>query len=154
MFGAKSSCETKTELTPVRKDGHQGKSRFKKDREKVTDSTVNRNEIDLDILDTETESKVQAEQKPLSGNVLERSFKMLSVADDVANNVHSVQPKHFYEIAEERAKQNAGEMKQLLKLNRYCTIVRPNNVRFFFFFDISRTNSKTSTSGPGITMPP
>ena len=122
MFGEKSSCETKTELTPVRKDGHQGKSRFKKERQKSTDSTVNRNEIDVDILDTETESKVQAEQKAFSGDVLERSFEMLSVRDDVANRVeddHSVQPKHFYEIAEERAKQNAGELKQPLKLNRY-----------------------------------
>ena len=126
MFGAKSLCETKTEFTPVIKDGHQGKSRFKKEREKVTNSTVNRNEVDVDTLDTETDSKVQAEQKAFSGDVLERSFKMLSVADDVGNSVedeHSVHPKHFYEIAEERAKQNAGDMKQPLKLNRYCTIV-------------------------------
>ena len=139
MFGAKSSCENKTELTPVRKDGHQGKSRFKKERQKVTDSTVNRIGIDLDIQDTETESKVQAEQKAFSGDVLERPFEMLSVADDGGNSVeddHSVQPKHFYEIAEERAKQNAGDMKQPLKLNRYCTIVRPNKARHFLLVDL------------------
>ena len=123
MYGKIDSNEMKTEVSTISKDGHKGASRFKKEREKVkVKEKMDRNyepEVE-NILKTDSLS----EQMAFTGDVLERSFQSLTVADeaDDEQNNSARKPIHQYQLAEERAKQNAAELKEPMKLNRYETI--------------------------------
>ena len=108
------------DIIAISKEGHKGMSRFKKEREKEKEiHSKDNNPVKSTV---HIESNRPQEHIAFSGDILEHSFKNLSVEDDgkaaYVKGDHSIKPKHFYEIAEERAKHNATELKEPLKLNR------------------------------------
>ena len=123
LFGRTSSNGTNTEIATISKAGHKGISRFKKEREKERSKEKNKEGSD-EI--TDNKSDVASERTAFTGDVLERSFQSMSISDDRKDSSEkddsSVRPKHFYELAEERAKRNVTELKEPLKLNRYSTV--------------------------------
>lgn len=119
IFGKTDPIETKSEILSARKAGHRGMSRFKKDKEKVIAKYEHRIQNE-DFTDT---MKTQSEPVAFTGDVLERSFQKLTVGDDGDPDLDikkssSQKPLHYYQVAEEKAKQNATGLREPLKLNR------------------------------------
>ena len=130
MFGRTGSNDTNTEIATISKDGHKGISRFKKEREKERSKEKNKEGSDKI---TDNKSDMASERTAFTGDVLERSFQSMSISDDRKDSSEkddsSVRPKHFYELAEERAKRNVTELKEPLKLNRYSIFKK---LKFYF----------------------